>query len=40
MAIGPFIIIRIIAEENVLKTDPNYQFYSEKVTYRLLPKVW
>ena len=40
MAIGPFIIIRIIAEENVLKTDPNYQSYSEKVTWRLLPKVW
>lgn len=40
MAIVPFIIVRILAEESVLKTDSDYQSYSKKVTWRLLPKVW
>ena len=40
LIVVPLIGARIIAEESVLKTDPEYQAYSKKVARRLLPGIW
>lgn len=40
MIILPLIVMRIFAEESVLKTDETYQEYFEKVRWRLFPGIW
>lgn len=41
LLIVPFIILRILDEENALRADlPGYAAYCEKVRYRLLPGIW
>ena len=36
----PLIVLRVVAEERVLKSDPAYVVYSEKVRWRLIPCIW
>lgn len=40
LAIVPLIVVRVIAEESILKTDPDYKEYSQTVPWRMLPGVW
>ena len=36
----PLVMARVVAEEQLLRKDPNYATYAEKVKWRLLPGVW